>query len=251
MNWEQSVVTEKLSPVGSSFPTTHWTLVSRVRHGGEVRRLALEELCGLYWYPIYAFLRRRGYFLQDAEDLAQGFFLKLVGDETFAAADADKGKLRTYLLGHLKRHLADHHRHVGAQKRGRGLQFVSFDAMEAEERYAAEPRDVNDPEALFSRAWALQLLAAVRGRLREEFNDPKRPHAFETLQPYLLLDEDPPSYREVALKLKATEVSVRLTVSRMRAKFRELLREEVARTVEAPEEVTSEFEWLRSVLSPP
>lgn len=235
----------------TEFPTTHWTLVTRVRHGGEVRQAALEELCGLYWYPIYAFLRRRGYPQHDAEDLTQGFFLKLLDDESLAAADAEKGRLRTHLLQHLQRHLADHKRHAGALKRGGGMPTISFEAMHAEERYAHEPQDSRDPEWLFTRAWAHGLLAGVRERLREDFSDAKRPEAFDTLLPFLLLDEDPPSYREAAAKLRATEVSVRLMVSRLRAKFRSLLRDEVARTVASPEEAAAEFEWLRSVLSPP
>src|SRR4051812_21582873 len=93
------------SAPGPEFPTTHWTLVMRVREGGEVRRVALDELCALYWYPIYAFLRRRGYPPEDAEDFTQGFFVKLLGDESFAAADAERGRLRTFLLQTLKRHL--------------------------------------------------------------------------------------------------------------------------------------------------
>lgn len=239
----------KVSP-GSrrDFPTTHWTLVTRVRQGGEVRRAALQDLCGLYWYPIYAFLRRRGYSQHDAEDYTQGFFVKLLNDESFSAADEGQGRLRTYLLRHLKRHLADRKRFDDAIKRGAGLKAISFEEMGAEERYACEPLDLRDPERLFSQAWAKELIAAVREKLRADFADEKRPHAFELLLPFLLLDEDPPSYREVAAKLRATEVSVRLMVHRLRAKFRDLLRDEVARTMESPGDVDSEIEWLKSTL---
>ena len=230
------------------FPTTHWTLVTRVREGGAVRRAALEELCRLYWYPIYAFLRRRGYPSQDAEDFTQGFFLKLLADESLSAAEESRGRLRTYLLQHLKRHLTDQKRFEGALKRGGGAHTISFEDLRAEERYAHEPQDERDPERLFTRAWANELLAGVREKLRADFEDAKRPHAFDVLLPFLLLDDDPPSYREVALQLRATEVSVRLMVSRLRAKFRELLREEIARTVAAPEDVAGELAWLKSVL---
>jgi RNA polymerase sigma factor (sigma-70 family) len=235
----------------SEFPTTHWTLVMRVRSGGEVRQAALNELCDLYWYPIYAFLRRQGYPQHDAEDLAQGYFLKLLDDESLEAANPDKGRLRTFLLQHLKRHLADHHRFKGALKRGAGAKTIAFEEMNAEERYRLEPQDRQDPEWLFTRAWAHELVGNVRQRLQAEFADPRRPQIFATLLPFLLLDEDPPSYREVAVQLQATEVSVRLMVSRLRAKFRLLLREEVARTVDSPGEVEAEFEWLRSVLTHP
>ena len=233
------------------FPTTHWTLVMRVREGGAVRQAALEELCALYWYPIYVFLRRRGYPQHDAEDFTQGFFLKLLGDESLSGVDENKGRLRTYLLQHLKRHLTDQKRFDGALKRGGGLKTISFEAWHAEERYAREPLDLRDPERLFTRAWANELLAGVREQLRADFADAKRPEAFEILLPYLLLDDDPPSYREAAAQLRATEISVRLMVCRLRAKFRELLREEVARTVGTPEEVAGEMEWLKSVLVAP
>lgn len=230
------------------FPTTHWTLVTRVRQGGEIRRAALQDLCGLYWYPIYAFLRRRGYSQHDAEDCTQGFFVKLLNDNSLSAAEESKGRLRTYLLQHLKRHLADQKRFDGALKRGAGLKVISFEEMGAEERYACEPLELRDPERLFSKAWANELIAGVRDKLRADFADPKRPHAFEILLPFLLLDNDPPTYREVANKLRATEISVRLMVHRLRAKFRDLLRDEVTRTIESPGEVDAEIDWLKSVL---
>ncbi len=233
------------------FPTTQWTLVFRVRHGGEVRRLALQELCGLYWYPVYAFLRRQGYSSHHAEDLTQGFFIRLLNDESFAAADEEKGRLRTFLLRHLKRHLADQRRFDAALKRGGAFKTMSFEELRAEERYTCEPLDWRDPERLFGQAWAREQIAAVREKLRADFEDAKRPEAFEILLPFLLLDDDPPSYREVAARLRATEVSVRLMVHRLRAKFRALLREEVARTAGSSAEVEAELDWLKSMLCPP
>jgi DNA-directed RNA polymerase specialized sigma24 family protein len=234
---------------GSDFPTTHWTLVARVRQGGEVRQAALEELCRLYWYPIYAFLRRRGYPQQDAEDLTQGFFLKLLGDESLSVVDSGKGRLRTYLLQHLKRHLADRKRFDSALKRGGAENTVSFEAMHAEERYKHEPQDERDPEHLFTRVWVNELLAGVRDKLRGDFEAAKRPEAFDVLLPFLLLDDDPPTCREVAVQLRATEISVRLMVHRLRGKFCELLRVEIARTVESPADVAGELEWLKGVLA--
>lgn len=220
----------------------------RVRDGGELRRAALEELCGLYWYPIYAFLRRRGFAQHDAEDLTQGFFLKLLRDETFAAADGDKGRLRTFLLASLNRHMADQQRRQGALKRGGGQQMIAFDELGAEQRYALEPKDQRDPEWLFTRAWAHLLIDNVRDKLRESFEETGRAGTFEVLLPYLLWDGTPPSYREVAQQLDASETAVRLLVFRMRTKFRELLRSEVARTTESPADVEGEVEWLKSVL---
>ena len=231
-----------------AFPTTHWTLVMRVREGGAVRQAALEELCVLYWYPIYAFLRRRGHAQHDAEDLTQGFFAKLLGDKTFDAAQADKGRLRTFLLCSLDRHLVDQQRHEGRLKRGGGKQIIAFEELHAEERYALEPQDHRDPEWLFTHAWAQLLLDGVRDKLRESFAETGRAEVFTTLLPFLLMEDAPPSYREVARTLDSSETAVRLLVFRMRVKFRDLLREEIARTVGAPEEVAGEMEWLKSVL---
>ena len=237
------------SAPGPDFPTTHWTLVTRVREGGTVRRAALEELCRLYWYPIYAFLRRRGHAQHDAENLTQGFFLKLLHDDSFEAAQEEKGRLRTFLLCALDRHLADQQRRAGAQKRGGGRRIIAFEELRAEERYALEPQDHRDPEHLFTRAWAQLLLDGVRDRLRANFEETGRAGVFETLLPFLLMEDAPPSYREVARKLDSSETAVRLLVFRMRTKFRDLLREEVARTVGAPQDVEAEMGWLKSVLS--
>lgn len=143
---------EGMAARGVEFPTTHWTLVTRIRQGGGVQQTALEELCRLYWYPIYAFLRRRGYPQHDAEDLTQGFFLKLLADESLSVAEEGRGRLRTYLLQHLKRHLSDRKRFDGALKRGGGQAIVSLEAALAEERYAEEPKDLEDPERLYGRA---------------------------------------------------------------------------------------------------
>ena len=240
-------------PYGQSpgFPTTHWTLVVRARQGGELKRAALEELCGLYWYPIYAFARRRGYPHEDAEDVTQGFFMKLLTDESFEAADRDKGRLRTFLLHALNRHLSDQHRRQRAQKRGGGQQLIAFEDLRAEERYANEPKDERDPEWYFTRAWANLLVEAVRDKMRVTFAETGRAGVFETLLPYLLWEDRPPAYREVARKLDASETAVRLLVFRMRSSFRELLREEIARTVLAPQEVAEELEWLKSALARP
>ena len=233
----------------SAFPTTHWTLLARVCQGGDVRRTALEELCGLYWYPIYVFIRRRGCGQHDAEDLTQGFFLKLLRDETFEAADEDKGRLRTFLLHSLDRHLADQHRRQGAQKRGGGQTLVAFEEMGAEERYACEPQDGRDPETIFMQSWAQLLVGNVREKLRESFAETGQDDVFETLLPFLLGEGATPSYREVAQKLEASETSVRVLVFRMRARFRDELQAEVARTVLEPQDVADEMRWLKSALT--
>lgn len=221
----------------------------RVREGGLVRRAALEELCGLYWYPIYAFLRRRGHPQHDAEDLTQGFFMKLLGDETFDAAKVEKGRLRSFLLSSLECHLVDQRRRQGALKRGGGVRLIAFEELHAEERYTLEPLDHRDPEWIFTRAWTQLLLDGVRQKLRDTFAETGRAEVFETLLPFLVLEDTLPSYREVAEKLDSSETAVRLLVFRMRGKFRELLREEVARTVNGPEDIENELEWIKSMLA--
>ena len=141
------------------FPSTHWTWVSRVHHGGDVRQAALEDPCRLYRHPIHVFLRRKGHSQHDAEDLVQGFFIQLLDRSTFDDAESGKGRLRTFLLHALQLCLVDRHRHRQRLKRGGNTPIVAFEAMEAEERYACEPLDLRDPERLYATAWALKLLA--------------------------------------------------------------------------------------------
>lgn len=246
----QPGISAELPKVHSQFPTTRWTLVQRLRQGGEGQRAALDELCSLYWYPIYAFLRRRGYPHHDAEDITQGFFIKILNDASFEASDANRGLLRTFLLHALQRHIADRTRHDLAQKRGGGRTVVAFESMQAEERYSSEPLDQRDPEHLFARAWAGELLENVRRQLEAEFSSGGRSDTFQVLLPFLL-GEDPPSYRDVAARLKASETAVRVLVFRMRTRFRDRLRETVANTVDNPAEVEAELKWIASTLLSP
>lgn len=209
----------------------------------------MEELCKGYWYPIYAFLRRSGQSAHDAEDLTQAFFQRLIADDSILAARQEAGKLRSYLLGVLKRLLSDQVRHDSAQKRGGSVLHVSFDEMEAEERYAQEPQDVRDPEWIFTHAWAHDLLAGVREKLREAFSATGRADVFEVLLPFLMWDNEPPSHNEIAAKLGSSETATRILIHRLRTKFRDLLREEVARTVLKAEDIPGELAWLQSILA--
>ncbi len=232
-----------------AFPATRWSLVEKVRQGGAEAKLAHEELCRLYWYPIYAFLRSHGHSREDAEDTTQAFFLKLLASESVEDADRSKGKLRTFLLHVLKRHLVDERRHGSALKRGGGVEFISFEEMQAEARYASEPTDKRDPEFIFRRTWACELVAGVRQRLHHDFQGLGRSELFETLLPFLLWDEEPPSYSDVARKLQTGETAVRLLVFRLRGRFRDELRRHLSQTVDSAEEVESEIAWLREVLA--
>ena len=234
----------------SGFPTTHWTLVQVVQDGspGEAAT-ALEAICTSYWYPIYAFLRRSGHGQHDAEDLTQAFFARLISEEAIQTVRREQGKLRSYLLGVLKRVLADHLRLGSAQKRGGGKVHVSFDQMEAEERYAHEPQDTRDPEWLFTQAWARELFSSVQQKLRTAFIETGRAEAFDALLPFIACDTEAPSQRELAEKLGKSETAAGTMIHRLREKFRTLLREEVAKTVLTPEEIPGEMAWLQEMLS--
>lgn len=232
------------------FPVTRWTLVQALQSGDEKDAgKAMEALCQHYWYPIYAFLRRTGYRAPDAEDLTQEFFRKLVSGTAMDTARQDAGKLRSYLLGILKRQLSDQTRHDHAQKRGGGRVHVSFDTLEAAERYALEPLNDLDPEWLFTRAWAQDLLAGVREKLRNAYEAAGRKGVFDILLPFLMWDKEPPSHREIAAEIGSSEAGSRIQIHRLRMKFRDLLRNEVALTVLSPEDIPEEMAWLQDVLA--
>ena len=220
-----------------------------MRGGGEPARLAMEEICALYWYPIYAFIRRRGSDRHDAEDLTQGFFERLIRRELIQAADRDKGRLRNLLLDALTCHLTDAHRRGHAEKRGSGVVPVAIEWDEAEQRYSVEPPDERDPEKLYLRAWARGVLSGVRDRLRSAFEVNERTGLFATIEPYLTAEEDHAPYRDLAVQLNSTEGATRLLVMRLRRKFRDLLEQEIARTVATPTDIPAELAWLRSVLA--
>lgn len=234
----------------SPFPATHWTMVQSAQQGTpEQAAKAMEAICRDYWFPIYAYLRRSGRAPHDAEDITQAFFERLVSDDAIKAARQDRGKLRTFLLTLLVRLLSDQGRHDRALKRGGGKTMVSFDDMAAEERYAREPRDNRDPEQIYLRAWAGDLLHGVRETLRRAFADEGRLEMFVALDPYLGSEDSQPPYDELAAKLGSTPGAVRLLVHRLRKKFRALLECEIAKTVTMPEEIEEELAWLCQVMA--
>lgn len=238
------------SPNHAAFPTTHWTLVQAVQGSDpNAAAHAMEAMCKSYWYPIYAFLRRSGHDKQNAEDLTQAFFERLVAEDSISSVRKEIGKLRSFLLGVLKRLISDQNRYDNAQKRGGGVTHISFEEMAAEERYACEPQDTRDPEWIFTHAWAHELLAGVREKLREAFAATGRAGVFEIVLPFLMWDNEPPSHKEIALKLGSSEAGTRILIHRLRTKFRDLLREEVACTVLTPSEIPDELAWLQSVLA--
>jgi RNA polymerase sigma factor (sigma-70 family) len=210
---------------------------------------ALAKLCQVYWYPLYAYVRRRGYRPDDAQDLTQEFFLRLLQQDWLGQVDRERGRFRTFLLAALSHFLANEWHKARAQKRGGALQFVPLDTGNAETRYACEPADPLTPEQCFERSWALALLGEVLDRLRQEITAEGRANLFEALKPYLIGDSQAQSYATVAAQLAMTEAAVKVAVHRLRKRYRQLLKQEIAHTVATPQEVQAELRHLLDVLA--
>ena len=232
------------------FATTHWTVVLSASRNETTRgREALGALCKTYWYPLYAFVRRQGYSPHDAQDLTQGFFEKLLESESLASVSPEKGKFRTFLLVALKRFLANEWHRAHSQKRGGGSIRVPLQGHTAETRYIAEPVEELTAERLYERRWALTLLEHVLERLQGEFSEVGHGAHFEKLKPYLMADKSSIPYAEAGAALGMSESAVKVAVYRLRRRFRELFREEVAHTVAEPEDLDEEIRHLLSAFS--
>ena len=232
----------------SQFPTTRWTLV--VAAGGPHRkeaRSALVSLCENYWYPLYAYLRRRGYPADQAQDLTQEFFTRVLEGRYLDRADPEKGRFRSFLLTSLKFFVADEEDRQRAHKRG-GTMIVPLEFSSGEERYQREPAHDETPERIFERRWALSVLDRVVERLRCEFVQHGRSEHFERLKVFLLGQSDAP-YAALAREMKTSEGAVKVAVHRLRKRYRELFRQEIADTVADPAEVESELRYLAAVLT--
>lgn len=229
----------------SAFPQTRWSLVLSAQEADRATaEKALSELCEAYWYPLYVYVRRDGKGPQDAEDLTQGFFESLIRRGSLEEVQAERGKLRSYLLGCLKHYLADMRGRANALKRGGHTPIVSYDALNAEQRFLAEPRDEVSPEVAYDRRWASTLLASVRARLEEEYEGSGKGKAFRTLQSFLSWGSETGTQARAAKSLGISENAVRLTVLRMRRRYATLIREVIADTVSQPEEVDEEIAYL-------
>lgn len=238
---------DSIAPGAREFQTTRWSLVLAAQQdsGATQAHKAMSELCRDYWYPLYAFVRRRGYAPHDAQDLTQGFFATLM-ETNATAADPRRGRFRSYLLGALKHFLANDFHRANAQKRGGGQQLVEWDALEPEARYALEPVEQTDADALFDRRWALDVLDRAMKRLRAEFVAKKDESTFEALKGALSGTEAP---REaLAKKLGLSEGAIKVAIHRLRQRYREVLRAEIAETVDSPANVEDEMRHLVAVL---
>ena len=218
------------------FPPTHWSLVlSAGQPGSPEAEAALASLCQRYWYPVYAFVRRQGHKPDDAQVLAKNYF---------AAADPEKGRFSSFLMLALKRFMANEWDRANRQKRGGGAKPVPLDGEQTETRYLAEPSNAVSPEKAFERRWALTLLQQVWERIEAEFSGTDRACLFDELKIILGGAESETSYAEVSRRLRTTEGTVKVTVYRLRKRYRELLRLEIADTVDSPEAVNDEIRDL-------
>jgi RNA polymerase sigma factor (sigma-70 family) len=230
------------------FATTHWSMVIRAGHdrSSEAER-ALAVLCENYWFPLYAFVRRTGRSAEDARDLTQEFFARLLAQRLIAAADREKGRFRSFLLGAMKHFLADQWDREHAQKRGGCEKVISFDALDAETRYRLEPATDLTPERLFEKQWALSLLGQVLWRLQSEMVALDRSALFDALRD-TLTGGSSSSYAAIASRLGMTEGAVKTAAHRLRRRYRELLHDEIAQTVVSSEDVKDEIRYLLSCL---
>ena len=231
------------------FPATRWSVVLTASAGGTNARAALEELCRLYWFPLYSFARQQGCSPEDAEDETQAFLAHMAAGDILSTAAQDKGHLRTYLLAAFQRDLIDAHRRATRQKRGGNMEFISLEALNAEERYRSAPR-LESPAATYDRAWAMTCLDAAVQTLESEYAARGRIVLFQALSPFL----DPESGGDYAIAAKATGLdpnALRQAVFRLRQRFRIIIRQTIADTLEHPSDghIDEELAALRAALT--
>jgi RNA polymerase sigma factor (sigma-70 family) len=236
-------------PSAARFPTTNW---SRIVAAGDpsvpLAREALAELCRAYWFPLYAYIRRRGYAPDRALDLTQDLFVRLLEKDVLAAADPARGRFRTFLRAVCADFLANRRDRENTLKRGGGRPIVPIDSNEAEGRYARELAHELTPERIFDRNWALILLGRVLEQLREEYHAAGQATTFEALCPVLIDGPRAVAYAALAARLGTTEGAVRVAVHRLRRRYGGRLREEIAATVDQPAEVDDEIRDLFAAL---
>jgi RNA polymerase sigma-70 factor (ECF subfamily) len=238
------IIEPSVSTRNAHFPTTRWTLI--LASGDEsTRRDALDWLCERYWYPIYAFLRRRGYDPAAAQDLTQSFFTSFLQRRSMEGADPDRGRFRSYLLGALKNFLSDRHDHDSAARRGGGIDFLSLSMKSSEELYLQSPPGIS-PEMLYEQQWALRLIDRVLDLLRAEQEAAGKAEAFHQFKNFISGEGD---YRQAAAALGINEAAARVAVHRLRRRYRELLTAEISETLSDPGGVRDEIRYLIGLLS--
>jgi RNA polymerase sigma-70 factor (ECF subfamily) len=227
------------------FAPTRWSLVLAAGRGeGPDARTALAALCQTYWYPLYAYVRRLGHQPDDARDLTQEFFTRLLEKHYLRTADRERGRFRSFLLTAFQRFLSKERHRARAQRRGGGRRMLSLDFEQGESRYRLEPATDLTAELIYERRWTLTLLDQVMDRLRDDFDRAGKRNDFDHLKVFLTGEAAAPSHREVAVELGTTEGAVRVAVHRLRRRFREFVLAEIAQTVAGPEDVDEELRHL-------
>jgi RNA polymerase sigma-70 factor (ECF subfamily) len=237
------------SSLPREFTTTHWSVV--LVAGGTASSAAdgaLEHLCRTYWYPLYAYVRRHGHSESDAQDLTQSFFARLLERKHLRLADRNQGRFRTFLLSSLKNFLINEWKRGSREKRGGTRKIFSLDEETAEARFASEAFIEQPPDSVYDRGWAATLLERALTSLRSEFEQSGKLDLFQRLKVFVWGDKCALSYAEMAVQLNMTEGAVKVSVHRLRQRYGELLRAEVAQTVSTPDEVNEELRYLLSVI---
>lgn len=232
------------------FQTTRWSLVLEAGRASSPRaRAALEDLCRMYWYPLYAFVRREGVSRDEAEDLTQGFFASILERDDLKTVDPERGRFRAFLRTAMKHFLLNHRRTERAGKRGGGRTVLSLNYDSAEARFACEPAEQFTPEKLFDRQWALTVLDLALDSLGGQYRASGKERLFVALKPHLTGDDERMPYAEIAGQLELTEGAVRTAAHRLRKDFRESLRAQVAETLDESAEPDEEIRLLFEALS--
>lgn len=232
------------------FATTHWSVVlSAGADKGLEPGVALEKLCAAYWYPLYAFVRRQGRGVEDAQDLTQAFFAQFLEKKYLNRADRARGRFRTFLLACLKNFLANEWDRANAKKRGGGMSSISLDDSDAETRFQLEPVHALSADKIYERRWALTLVERVLERLRSDYRASGKESLFDHLTPALIGDKSKIRYADTATKTGMSEGAVKVASHRLRKRYRELFREEIAQTVEAEKDIDEELRHVVSILS--
>lgn len=232
------------------FATTRWTLV--LAAAGDAAspqtRDAVASLASAYWFPLYSFIRRQGYSAEDAEDLTQEFITRIIEKQDLASVDPSKGRFRSFLLVSLRHFLSNQRDRQRAAKRGGGHKVIALDGLDAEARYQLEPATNLTPQRLFDRHWALALLENVLKRLRDDYARTGRAQVYDALKPVLLCDPDAPTYAKLGKQLAMSETAIKVAVHRLRGRFGQLLRDEVAQTVAEDADLDAEMHDLLNCL---
>jgi RNA polymerase sigma factor (sigma-70 family) len=231
-----------------AFTTTHWSVVLEAQGESPAAREALEKLCRTYWRPIFAFVRRQGVPLEDAEDLTQGFFALLLERQDLSTVRKEKGRLRSYLLASVKNFLVDEQRRAMAAKHGKGQWLIPLEDLRDSHRLDVDRSDRLTPDQIYDRRWALTVLEQVLARLREEYRSTGNLRFFEQMKKMLMDEPGRPSQADIASEFEMTENAVKQAYHRFRQRYQLLLREEIANTVAIPSDIEDELRHLIAVV---